>query len=246
MSWQLLKAVATLNLRLTIPEPGDNLVLTTDASKIAASACLFKEKNGKLELAGTNSKYFSVTDLNKCSYVLESIALSFGLKCFASYILNCTGKVLIFTDAKSLIYSRRNSSHSMLLNSTLNYLQNFVSLINVEIYHVPGTVNVLADIMLRAVNDNISCALPREHPISKEWAKVLPPLTDNFYVTRDALFDFLTKQLQPEANDLGDRKHRSLMEPKSYRNCTIWHKKLRQRKNITARSDFWISGMMNI
>jgi hypothetical protein len=80
---------------------------------------------------------------------------------------------------------------------------------------VPGTVNVLADIMSRAVNDNISCALPREHPISKEWAKVLPPLMDNFFVTRDALFDFLTRQLQPEANDLGDRKHRSLMEPKN-------------------------------
>jgi hypothetical protein len=167
MSWQLLKTVATLNLRLAIPEPSDNLVLTTDASKIAASACLFRERNRKLELVATNSKYFAVTDLNKCSYMLESIALSFGLKSYASYILNCTGKVLIFTDAKSLIYAKRNSSHSILLNSTLNYLQNFVSLVNVEIYHVPGTVNVLADIMSRAVNDNLSCALPREHPISK-------------------------------------------------------------------------------
>jgi dUTPase len=80
---------------------------------------------------------------------------------------------------------------------------------------VPGTVNVLADIMSRAVNDNISCALPREHPISKQWAKELPPLTDNFYVTRDALFEFLTRQLNPEAQDLGDRSHKKLMEPKT-------------------------------
>jgi hypothetical protein len=115
MSWQLLKTVATLNLRLAIPEPSDNLVLTTDASKIAASACLFRERNGKLELVATNSKYFAVTDLNKCSYMLESIALSFGLKSYASYILNCTGKVLIFTDAKSLIYAKRNSSHSIIV-----------------------------------------------------------------------------------------------------------------------------------
>jgi hypothetical protein len=141
--------------------------------------------------------------------MLESIVLSFGLKSFASYILNCTSKVLIFTDAKSLIYAKRNSTHSILLNSTLTYLQNFVSLVNVEIYHVPGTVNVLADIMSRAVNDNISCALPREHPISKQWAKELPPLTDNFYVTRDALFEFLTRQLNPEAQDLGDRSHKN-------------------------------------
>jgi RNase H-like domain found in reverse transcriptase len=58
MSWQLLKAVLTLTLRLSIPEPDDILVLATDASKIAASACLFRDKNGKLELVATNSKYF--------------------------------------------------------------------------------------------------------------------------------------------------------------------------------------------
>jgi RNase H-like domain found in reverse transcriptase/Reverse transcriptase (RNA-dependent DNA polymerase) len=130
MSWQLLKAVSTLNLRLSIPEPDDILVLATDASKIAASACLFRDKNGKLELVATNSKYFSVTDLNKCSYLLESIALSFGLKSFASYILNCTSKVLIFTDAKSLIYAKRNSTHSILLNSTLRYLQTIPCRVN--------------------------------------------------------------------------------------------------------------------
>jgi hypothetical protein len=50
MSWQLLKAVSTLNLRLSIPEPDNILVLATDANKIAASACFFRDKNGKLEL----------------------------------------------------------------------------------------------------------------------------------------------------------------------------------------------------
>jgi hypothetical protein len=43
----------------------------------------------------------------------------------------------------------------------------------------------------------------------------LPPLTDNFYVTRDALFEFLTRQLNPEAQDLGDRAHKKLMGPKT-------------------------------
>jgi len=85
LSWQLLKNVSTLNLRLTVPDPSDNLVLTTDASKIAASANLFREKNGNLELVATNSKFFSTTDLNKCSYVLESIALAFGFKVYSSY-----------------------------------------------------------------------------------------------------------------------------------------------------------------
>jgi hypothetical protein len=122
-AWTLAKTLSTLNLRLTIADPKDNLVLTTDASKIAASANLFREKDGKLELVGVNSKYFSVVDLNKSSYMLESIALGYGLKIFASQILNCEGTVKIFTDAKSLIYMKRASTHSILLNSTLNYLQ---------------------------------------------------------------------------------------------------------------------------
>ena len=134
-AWTIAKQLSILGLKLTIPDAKDDLVLTTDASKVAASACLFRVKNGKLDLVAVNSKYFNVTDLNKCSYVLESIALAYGLKVFASHILNCEGKIKVFTDARSLIYCKRNSTHSILLNSTLNYLTNFVTLTNMEIYH---------------------------------------------------------------------------------------------------------------
>ena len=127
LSWQLLKQVATLNLRLTVPDPQDNLVLTPDASKIAASANLFREKDGKLELVAVNSKFFSSNDLNKCLYMLESIALAYGLKIYSAYILNCTGTIKIFTDAKSLIYAKQNQMHSILINSALTYITNFVS-----------------------------------------------------------------------------------------------------------------------
>ncbi len=54
------------------------------------------------------------------------------------------------------MYAKRASTHSILLNNTLNYLQNFVSLVNVEIFHLPGHVNLIADIMTRAVADNIN------------------------------------------------------------------------------------------
>ena len=37
--------------------------------------------------------------------MLESIALAYGLKIYSAYILNCTGTIKIFTDAKSLIYA---------------------------------------------------------------------------------------------------------------------------------------------
>jgi hypothetical protein len=214
-AWTIAKQLSGLGLRLTVPDKADDLVLTTDASKVAASACLFRVRNNKLELVAVNSKYFHVTDLNKCSYVLESIALAYGLKVFASYILNCEGKIRVFTDARSLIYCKRNSTHSILLNSTLNYLTNFVTLTNMEIYHLPGDVNVLADVMSRAIADNLNCALNREHPISKQWAKVIPPIPENFSVDRDTLFKFLTTPLKPEREDTFDRKMKKLSEPKS-------------------------------
>ena len=108
---------------------------------------MFREKDGVLELVAVNSIFFSSNDLNKCSYVLESIALAYGLKIYSAYILNCQGTIKIFTDAKSLIYAKRNSTHSILLNSAINYITNFVSLANIEISHIPGAVNRLADIV---------------------------------------------------------------------------------------------------
>ena len=142
-AWQSAKMLATLSLRFAIPEDTDELVITTDASKVAASACLFRVKNEKLELIAVSSKYFNTQDLNKCSYILEAISLAYALKVFATYLLNCKSNVKIFTDAKSLIYAKRMSNHSILLNNTVSYISNFVSLINAQFYHLPGTVNVL-------------------------------------------------------------------------------------------------------
>jgi hypothetical protein len=84
-----------------------------------------------------------------------------------------------------------------------------------EIYHLPGDVNVLADVMSRAIADNLNCGLNREHPISKQWAKEIPPIPDTFSVDRETLFKFLTKPLKPEIMDTYDRKMRKLAEPKS-------------------------------
>jgi hypothetical protein len=76
------KTISNPNLRLTIPDPSDDLVLSTDASKIAAAACLFRIKNNKMELVAVSSKYFATTDLNKSSYMLEAISLAYALKIF--------------------------------------------------------------------------------------------------------------------------------------------------------------------
>ena len=107
------------------------------------------------------------------------------------------------------------SNHSILLNNTVNYISNFVSLVHAQFYHLPGTVNVLADVLSRAIADKLNCNLARDHPISKQWAKILPPIPENFSVNHETLFKFLTKSLTPETQDIYDRTQRKLMEPKT-------------------------------
>ena len=71
--------------------------------------------------------------------------------------------------------------------------------------------------MSRAVADNINCSLAQEHPISKQWAEHIPPINDNFSVSRETIFKFLTQNLEPEAEDIFDRTQKRLTEPKSMR-----------------------------
>jgi hypothetical protein len=113
------------------------------------------------------------------------------------------------------MYAKRNTRRNLMLNSTLNYIENFVSMKNIEIYHVPGELNICADVFSRAVNENLNCQIPRAHPISKKWAAVLPPIPDNFSVDNETLFKFLTNPLKSEIQDTNDRSQRRLMEPRS-------------------------------
>ncbi len=86
---------------------------------------------------------------------------------------------------------------------------------NIEIYHVPGEMNICADVFRRAVSENMNCLIPREHPISKKWAAVLPPIPDTFSVDNETLFKFLTNPLKSEIQDTHDKRQRRLMEPRS-------------------------------
>ena len=86
------------NFRLVIPDEENDLVLCIDASKVPASAVLFRVKNSKLQTVSVNSKCFAAGDMHKCFYVTKTIALAYCLKQNIAYLLNCKGSVKIFTD----------------------------------------------------------------------------------------------------------------------------------------------------
>ncbi len=71
----------------------------------------------QLPLSHEQLEQWILVQLGALSAVLKPEAL----KVFSAYLLNCQASIKIYTDARSLIYAKRMSTHSVLLNSTLNY-----------------------------------------------------------------------------------------------------------------------------
>jgi hypothetical protein len=94
-------------------------------------------------------------------------------------------------------------------------------------------VNVLADILSRAIADNLNCNLTREHPLSKQWAAIIPPIPENFSVDNKTLYKFLTTSLQPESMDIlyTTEYIENYQNLKLLMKLSNFHRQFRQKKN---------------
>ena len=72
-------------------------------------------------------------------------------------------------------------------------------MIDLAIFHIPGNLNVLADILSRNVIE--SRFLTGTANLSKKDADKLPPFPDNFLIDSDTLYTFLTNNIYEEQND---------------------------------------------
>ena len=82
-----LKALIIADICLAIPNANSSLVLAVNASKIASSQILFiRGDDGKLRVAGCNSRIFSVNGSRRDPNYKESISLATGFKVFSSYL----------------------------------------------------------------------------------------------------------------------------------------------------------------
>ena len=231
-AWNNLMAMIKLDLKLTIPTPDMQLVLSTDASKYSCAQILFCEVDGQLKVADTNSNIFGQQDSQKSTYHKEAIALLRGLRIFEPIISQSNKKLIVFVDAKSLIANKRATSCRVggpdftLTSKLLEYQQKY----HFELFHVSGQYNFLADIASRSFQN--SRYYKRELPLSKEQAKKLPELTDPFYLTSDALYEYLSCEEKPEPDDTGDRTIKKVPVPRPLTNVVKLFKEITPEQKL--------------
>jgi RNase H-like domain found in reverse transcriptase len=89
-AWENIKAMIALDIKLTIPNKGEQLLITTDASKVACSCILWVCRGNYLKVVGCYSKLFSHADSLKNIHFKETYALVQALQALsAQHNPNC-------------------------------------------------------------------------------------------------------------------------------------------------------------
>ena len=212
-AWESIKALVALDIRLTIPDRDEQLLLTTDASKIACSCILWVVRDGNLRVVGCYSKLFSHCDSLKNIHFKETYALVQAFSHFRPYLLNSTKSVVVFTDARSLMWVSRNREYSIACNGLVNKLARIQLEIPHKVYSVPSEVNYLADLFSRAFSTSRFLDKSK-FALSKVQAGKVPPLPDPCVLDEAVLYEYFAKPLQPESSDRHPRARGKISTPK--------------------------------
>jgi len=195
-AWLKLKSTIMADITLSIPEPSDHLLITTDASKVAISCILWRKQNDDIRPVMCYSKLLGLTDVQKPIYLKEVLALTLGLKTFRPYLYRTTQPVTVLTDCRGILFIGRSRFTNSRYTSLCDFIALEASLYELNIYHLPGQLNVFADILSRNVVN--SRFLTGETQLSSTHAANLPPLTKNFLVNSETLYEYLTDDLLEE------------------------------------------------
>ena len=233
-AWENLKTLIILDLRLSIPDPTEQLYLFTDASKISCSAVLFVEKQGSLKIVASDSTLFNYSDSLKSPFIKESISLLRGLKKFSNYIGASVPRLKVFTDCKSLLYVSRKREYDIASFNVSNALLYYQSQFSFDIYHITGNTNIYTDLCSRAFS-NSRLIKNNTYNLSKEQADILPPLTDPFIINGDVLYEFLMSQPQAERWDTFSKDKRHISTPRPLTNLTkLFKDATPEEKHVSA------------
>jgi len=216
-AWERIKAIIALDIKLTIPRKDEQLILTCDASKVAISCILWVEQNDNLHVVGCYSKLFSHTDSLKSIHFKETYAMVEAFKHFRPYLLASSKSIIVFTDARSLMWVSRNREYSIACNGLVNKLAQIQLEIPHIVYSVPSEVNYLADLFSRAFQE--SRFLEKSHfSLSKVQANKIPPLTDPCVLTEGDLYFYFSTPIPSEDMDSHPRIKNKIATPRPIKN----------------------------
>jgi hypothetical protein len=114
---------------------------------------------------------------------------------FRPYLLNTTQTVVVFTDARSLIWVSRNREYNIACNVLVDKLAKIQLEIPHKVFSVPSEVNYLADLISRSYST--STFLDKDlFSLSKLQAYKIPPLPNSFVFEEAALYQYFAQPLQ--------------------------------------------------
>ena len=243
-SWNKLKLIILADIKITIPDKNDQLILCTDASKVALSQVLFTiNKNNEFKVAGLNSKILSTGDALRDVNFKESLSLAIGLKHFLAYLVESNKPPLILCDARNLLALGRSKERSIFANNMCNYLAKLAQLFQFNIYSIPSEMNLLSDLFSRSF-PNSNYISGNKYNLSREQIHNLPFIPEDFNLSSDILKKFLISSHLPEKSDTGNRfkkqpktvetvwaRYNSLLPEHSYANALLVLKQISAEVN---------------
>ncbi|XP_076057166.1 uncharacterized protein LOC143034680 [Oratosquilla oratoria] len=144
-AFEHLKAMLTRDPVLRSPDFTKPFVLHTDASDVAIGAVLLQENTDTLHPVAYFSAKLDVHQLNYSTVEKELLAIVAAIKKFECYLQPSIKPLKIYSDHNPLTFLHRNKTSNQRMLRWSLLLQPF----NIDIHHITGSQNVLADTLSR-------------------------------------------------------------------------------------------------
>jgi hypothetical protein len=132
------------SIRLVHPDSEADYIINTDASAKAIGGVLMQEgKNGELRIISTTSRVLTANEQRFSTCEQELLAIVHALQKFRIYVYG--RKIKLYTDNQALTFLNRCAITSNRVTRWMLAIQQY----DVEISHIKGTKNVLADVLIR-------------------------------------------------------------------------------------------------
>ena len=144
-AFEHLKAMLTREPVLRSPDFTKPFVLHTDASDVAIGAVLLQENSNTLHPVAYFSAKLDVHQINYSTVEKELLAIVAAVKKFECYLQPSIIPLKVYSDHNPLTFLHRNKNSNQRMLRWSLFLQPY----NIDISHIPGSQNVLADTLSR-------------------------------------------------------------------------------------------------